>query len=85
MKVDVFLVTNSQSAIMRVANGPAFKGTSPQDIFIMKNGKAVRKTVHTGMSNFDYVEIKDVLKPGDIVITSDMSSYNNVDEISITD
>ena len=85
MKVDVFLVTNSQSAIMRVANGPAFKGASPQDLFIMDTGKAVRRTVRTGMSNFDYVEIKDVLKPGDVVITSDMSSYNNVDEITITD
>ena len=85
MKVDVFLVTHSQSAVMRVANGPAFKGASSQDLFIVNREKAERKTVHTGMSNFDYIEIKDVLKPGDIVITSDMSSYKNVDEITITD
>ena len=34
MKVDVFLVTASQSNVLRVANGPAFKGASTQDIFV---------------------------------------------------
>ncbi|MCW3118391.1 MAG: HlyD family secretion protein [Chitinophagaceae bacterium] len=85
MKVDVFLVTNSQTNVMRVANGPAFKGMSPQDLFVVHNGKAERRTVHTGMSNFDYVEIKDNLRPGDIIITSDMSAYKNSDAITISD
>ena len=84
MKVDVFLVTNSQTNVMRVANGPAFKGASPQDIFVVSNGKAERRKVHTGMTNFDFVEIKDNLKPGDVIITSDMSAYENASEITIT-
>jgi len=85
MKVDVYLVTNSQTNVMRVANGPAFKGASPQDIFIVSNGKAERRSVHTGMSNFDYIEVKDNLKPGDVIITSDMSEYKNVNEITINE
>ncbi|MES1216282.1 MAG: HlyD family efflux transporter periplasmic adaptor subunit [Bacteroidota bacterium] len=85
MKVDVYLVTNSQTNVMRVANGPAFKGVSPQDVFVINNGKAERRTVHTGMSNFDYVEIKDNLKPGDVIITSDMSAYKNTEVITIND
>ena len=83
MKVDVFLVTNAKSNVLRVANGAAFKGASPQDIFVVKNGKAVRRTVHTGLSNFDYVEIKDNVQPGDVIITSDMSAYKNAKEITI--
>ncbi|MEO8414285.1 MAG: HlyD family efflux transporter periplasmic adaptor subunit [Ginsengibacter sp.] len=83
MKVDVFLVTESKSNVLRVANGAAFKGSGAQDIFIVKNGKAERRTVHTGLSNFDYVEIKDNIQAGDVVITSDMSSYKNVKEITI--
>jgi HlyD family secretion protein len=83
MKVEVFLVTNAKSNVLRVANGAAFKGTSVQDIFVVKNGKAVRRTVHTGLSNFDYVEIKDNVQPGDVVITSDMSAYKNVKEITV--
>lgn len=83
MKVDVFLVTSVHNKVLRVANGPAFKGASPQDIFVLNNGKAERRTVHTGLSNFDYVELLDIVKSGDVVITSDMSEYKNSKELTI--
>jgi HlyD family secretion protein len=83
MKVDVFLVTEMHSKVMRVANGPAFKGPADQDIFVLNGGKAERRSVHIGLSNFDYVEIKDGIKPGDVVITSDMAEYKNVKELTI--
>ena len=83
MKVDVYVVTNTRNNAMRVANGPAFKGGNTQDIFVVSNGKAQRRTANIGMSNFDYVEIKDHVKPGDIVITSDMSDYKNSKEITV--
>jgi len=85
MKVDVYLVTATHNHIMRVANGPAFKGPPVQDIFVVSNGKAEKRAVHIGLTNFDYVEIKDGVKPGDVVITSDMSEYKNSKEIRITD
>lgn len=83
MKVDVFLVTEVKKDIMRVANGPAFKGGVTQDIFVVHGNKAERRTVQTGLSNFDYVELKDHVQPGDVIITSDMSAYKNVKEITI--
>ncbi len=83
MKVDVYLVTDSHSNVLRIANGPAFKGASTQDIFVLNNGKAEKRTVHIGMTNFDYVELKDNVKPGDVVITSDMSDYKNSKEVTI--
>lgn len=83
MKVDVFLVTAIHSKILRVANGAAFKGSDLQDIFVVSNGKAERRAVHIGLTNFDYVEIRDGVKPGDVIITSDMSEYKNSKEITI--
>jgi HlyD family secretion protein len=83
MKVDVYLVTSSQENVMKVANGPAFKGASSQDIYVVRGGKAERVTVDIGMSNFDYVEIKNNVKPGDVIITSDMSQFKNSKEIII--
>ena len=83
MKVDVYIVTATRNHIMRVANGPAFKGPEIQEIFVVNNGKAERRTVHIGLTNFDYVEIKDGVKPGDVVITSDMTNYKNSKEVSI--
>jgi HlyD family secretion protein len=83
MKVDVFIVTNSKANALRITNGPAFKGGATQDIFVISNGKAHRRTVNIGLNNFDYIEIKDNVKPGDLVITSDMSDYKNAKEILI--
>jgi HlyD family secretion protein len=83
MKVDVFLVTSRKNEVMRVANGPAFKGPPLQDIFVLRDGRAVRRTVHIGMTNFDYVEIRDNVQPGDSIITSDMNEYKNSNEITI--
>jgi HlyD family secretion protein len=68
---------------MRVANGPAFKGTATEDIYVVKNGKAERVTANIGMTNFDYVELKNNVKPGDVIITSDMSKFKNSKEITI--
>lgn len=84
MKVDVYLVTAAQNNILRVANGPAFRGATSQDIFIIRNNKAERTGVHIGMSNFDFVELKDHVKPGDIVITTDMSAYKNAQTLTLT-
>ena len=83
MKVEVYVVTGAEKQVMRVANGAAFKGANLQNIFVVQDGKAIRKTIHTGMSNFDYVQLKDNVKPGDVVIISDMSRFKNATEIRI--
>jgi HlyD family secretion protein len=83
MKVDVFLITDSKKDALRVKAGPAFNGSATQDIFILSNGKARRQSVNIGLSNFDYVEIKNNVKPGDVIIISDMSQYKNSKEITI--
>lgn len=83
MKVDIYLVTSSQNDALRVKNGPAFKGAASQDIFILENGKARRQAVNIGLSNFDYVEIKNNVKPGDVIVISDMSQYKNSKEITV--
>ncbi|MEJ5993381.1 HlyD family efflux transporter periplasmic adaptor subunit [Pedobacter sp. Du54] len=82
-KVDVFLITDTRNEVLRVANGAAFNGSNLQEVFVIRNGVAERRTVKTGLSNFDYVEIITGLKAGDEIITSDMSAYKNVKTITI--
>lgn len=84
LKVDVYLVTAVHNKVMRVSNGAAFKGASPQDIFVLNGDGAQRRSVHTGLSNFDYIELQDGVKPGDVVITSDMSNFKNAKRLKIT-
>jgi len=82
-KVDVFLITDTRNGVLRIANGAAFNGSNLQEVFVIKNGIAERRTVKTGLSNFDYIEIVSGLKEGDEVITSDMASYKNIKTITI--
>lgn len=84
MKADVFLVTATHNNVVRVANGPAFNGSNLQDIFVITSeGKAERRSVKTGFSNFDYIEIVSGLKPGDVIITSEMSNYKHSKVLTI--
>jgi HlyD family secretion protein len=85
MKVEVFLVTAAHSNVLRIANGAAFKGAGTQEVFVVNKDKATKKTIHTGLINFDFVEIKDGLKPGDVVISSDVSDYKNSSVLNIKD
>lgn len=84
LKAELFLVTETRNKVIRVTNGPAFKGSNLQDIFVLTKGIAQRRTVKTGLSNFDYIEILEGIKPGETVITSDMNSYKTAREITIT-
>jgi HlyD family secretion protein len=83
MKVDVFIVTAAHSQVMRITNGPAFRGPGTQEVYVLNGNKAEKRTVHFGLINFDYVEIKDGLKLGDEVISSDMSDYKNSTVINL--
>lgn len=83
-KVDVFLVTAIRNGVLRLANGPAFNGSNLQEVFVLKNGVAERRSVKTGLSNFDYVEILSGLEAGDEVITSDMSDFKNMKTVTIS-
>jgi HlyD family secretion protein len=84
MKVELFLVTETRSRVTIVANGAAFKGARSQEIFVLKNGRAERRTVTTGLSNFDFIEIVAGVKPGEVVITTDMSDYKNTSVITVS-
>ncbi len=82
-RVEVFIVTASKNNIVRVQNGPAFREVAQQYIFVMKNGTAERRSVHIGMSNYDYVEIERGLEAGEEVIISDMTKYEHLGVVKL--
>ncbi|NID11476.1 efflux RND transporter periplasmic adaptor subunit [Fibrivirga algicola] len=83
-KVEVFVVTNRTANAMRVANGPAFKGKRRQFVYVMGNDNvARRRDVEIGLTNFDWVEIKSGLQPGDNVILTDLSDYEHLEQLTI--
>lgn len=59
-------------------NGAFFKGPGQYDLFVL-NGehRLERRSVKLGDSNREYVEVLSGLKPGDRVVTSDMTDYTS--------
>jgi HlyD family secretion protein len=51
---------------------------------LMPNGEAVRTQVKLGRSSVNTIEIKEGLQPGDQVVLSDMSTYDQFDRVRIT-
>ncbi|MCK8492034.1 MULTISPECIES: efflux RND transporter periplasmic adaptor subunit [Spirosoma] len=83
-KVEVFIVTNRVAKSVRVANGPAFKGKRKQFIYVMTSPTvATRREIEVGLSNFDWVEIKSGLQPGDQVILTDLSEFAHLEQLTI--
>jgi HlyD family secretion protein len=83
MKVDVFVVTRQAGRAVRVTNGPAFKGKRKQFVYVLQDGVARRREVEIGLTNFDHVEVKSGLQPGEKVILTDLSEYEHAKEITI--
>lgn len=50
---------------------------------VMPSGEAVRTNVTLGRSSVSVIEVKEGLQPGDVVILSDMSAYDQFDRIQV--
>lgn len=83
LRTEIFIVTGSRPDVVRVANGAAFNGQRRQELFILEGERALRRTVPIGLSNFDYVELEEGVRPGEIVVISDMSDYEYLKEIVV--
>lgn len=83
MKVELFIVTNRNKRAIRIKRGPAFNGRSRQNVFVIKNGEALKREIEIGESNSDWVEVKKGLTAGEEVIISKMENYENVNKLSI--
>ncbi|RSK34662.1 efflux RND transporter periplasmic adaptor subunit [Hymenobacter metallilatus] len=85
LRADVFVVTQAHHGVVRVKNGPFYQGGKEQPVFVVKEGKARRRTVQFGASNFDYVQITGGLGAGEEVVVSDMKDYADTPELILHD
>jgi HlyD family secretion protein len=83
LKVEVFIVTSFKKKTIRIKNCAAFDGSVEQEIFVINAGKAIRRKVTVGENNVDFVEILNGLRPGEEIITTDMTQYKHLDSFTI--
>ncbi|MDF7811163.1 efflux RND transporter periplasmic adaptor subunit [Hymenobacter sp. YC55] len=85
LRADVFVVTKAHHNVVRVKNGPFYQGGKEQPVFVVRDGKLLRRTVQFGDSNFDFVEVKSGLRAGEEIVVSDMKDYLDTPEFTLND
>jgi len=83
LRVDVYVITSFKQSVMRIINGAFYMGGARQNVFVLDGNKLLRKEVGFGESNYDYVEVLSGLSENEEVIVSDMSDYDNYQEIRL--
>lgn len=83
LRADVFVVTRAHRGVLRVKNGPFYQGGKEQPVFVVQGGRAVRRTVRFGDSNFDFVQITGGLRAGEEVVVSDLKEHLDTPELTI--
>ncbi|HEX2945596.1 MAG TPA: efflux RND transporter periplasmic adaptor subunit [Clostridia bacterium] len=66
--VDVKIITASANAALRVPDTAVFDYKGKSGVFVVEKGKARLRTVVKGIENDDFIEIREGLKEGELVI-----------------
>lgn len=83
LKVDLYVIHSMKEDVLRIDNYSYYVGVGEYDLWVMNDGQALKRRVKLGESSFDKVEVVSGLKEGDRVILSDMSRYNDRNQVSI--
>lgn len=85
LRAELYVITNRKEDVVRVRNGPAFRGGRLQSIFVVQDDQATRQEVGVGIRNGDYVEITSGLRPGERIVISDSEELERVSSFKISE
>lgn len=84
LRVDLNVVYDVRDGVVRIPNGSYFQGPGTYKLFVKTaENKLESRSVVLGDSNFDYVEVKSGIKPGEEVVVSNMEEYKNKDSLRL--
>ncbi len=84
LRVEVFVVAENKTDVLRVANGPAFSGGRQQEVFVIQGEEAIRTPLKIGISNRDFVEIEGgAVSVGDRIIISETKNFDHLQRFSL--
>ena len=84
LKADINVLSDVIEDAVRIRRFPDYKKPGKYWIYVLTSDDTLTKTeVTLGESNWEYVEVISGLKPGDKVVTSDISKFNNNKNITL--
>ena len=84
LKTDVYILCDVVEDAMRLKNGSYYTGPGVYELFVFdSDDELVKRNVRLGESNYEYVEVREGLKPGDKVVISDMKKFVNSSNLKV--
>ena len=84
LKTDVFVMNDIKDEAVRIPTGAYFKGAGDYKMFVLTSDNELEKRfIKLGDSNYEFVEVVSGLKPGDRVVISDMSDFENSNKLKL--
>lgn len=83
LKCDVYVKSSIKSGVLRVSNGAYYKGKGKQEVFVREGDKLYRREVLLGESNYDYVEVLEGLREGEVIVTNSQESMPDRNTLNI--
>ena len=84
LRTEMNVIYDVHDDVVRIPNGQYFQGPGNYSLFVkVSPDRLERRNVTLGDSNFDYVEVKSGLKPGEEVVITDMTEYKKKKAITL--
>ncbi|MGN1172247.1 MAG: efflux RND transporter periplasmic adaptor subunit [Muribaculaceae bacterium] len=84
LKADINVLSDVIEDAVRIRRFPDYKKPGKYWVYVLTSDDTLTKTeVTLGESNWEYVEVISGLKPGDKVVTSDISRFNNNKNVTV--
>ena len=84
LRTELNVVYDVHDEVVRIPNGQYFQGPGNYYLFVkVSPDKLERRSVSLGDSNFDFVEVKSGISPGEEVVITDMADYKNKKSITL--
>ncbi len=83
LRVDVELVTDTKARALRLPRGSFAAAEGGVEVWVLRDGEAVKTPVRLGVSNADHYEAVSGLAEGDVVVLSEMTDYAHLSRVRL--
>ena len=83
LRVDVHVITEEKADVLLADTGPAINGQGRQEVFVIANAVAEKRTLDFGLGDGTAVEVRAGAVAGDRIIVSDVSRYKHLARIRV--
>lgn len=81
LTVNLEIVMAERDSVLRVAPGPVFGRGKEHEVYVISDQGAELRLIRTGLRTEEYIEIVEGVKEGELVVLSEISSIEELEEL----